>query len=104
VGPRGEDEGPVPPERLRDGRGAAAGALSVEREVGVNGEGLRPGSEVLGQRPDVDGVPGEGEVRRRPVAPGRRGAGAGDEGQEEIGEKCRGHFRKRMWWVAESLS
>jgi hypothetical protein len=28
------------------------------------------------------------------VAPGRRGAGAGDEGQKEISEECWGHFRK----------
>jgi hypothetical protein len=28
------------------------------------------------------------------VAPGRRRAGAGDEGQQEISEECWGHFRK----------
>jgi hypothetical protein len=99
VGPRREDEGPVPPERLRDGRGAAAGALGVEREVGVNGQGLCPGGEVLRQRPDVDGVLRGGEVRRRPVAAGRRGAGAGDEGQQEISEECWGHFRKWGAWI-----
>jgi hypothetical protein len=33
------------------------------------------------------------------VAPGRRGAGAGDEGQQEISEECWGHFGKWGVWI-----
>ena len=96
--PRREHVAPVPLERLGHGRGAAAGALRVEREVRVHRQGPGPRRDALGQGPEVDGLAGGGRVRgRRRVVP-RRGGGGGageeEEGGEEVSVEVEGHFGK----------
>jgi hypothetical protein len=97
VRPRREHEAPVPLERLGHGRGAAAEALRVEREVRVHRQRPGPGRDALGQRPEVDGLSGEGSVRgRRRVATRADGRGGGgeEEGGEQVSGAVGGHFGK----------